>query len=122
MFIAVMFKIQYVIVMVVFQHELILSPLLTAKAFTSMTQCFLPEELQTASSPPRCSQCPPAGWPSVLAHTAASDAQHHTAQTESGTRMKFQTHGLEMRKHKGATHTHIHTHRPLVRCHRRNNI
>lgn len=58
------------------------------------TQLFLPEELQTASSPPRCSRCPPAGWPSVPAHTAVSDAQRHTGQTEIGRRIKFQTHRL----------------------------
>lgn len=79
---------------------------------------FLPAELQTASSPPRCSRCLPAGWPSVPAHRAGSDVQHHTAGWRGKRRMRSEswytgkeicthTHSLYLCKH---THTHLRIH------------
>ena len=56
-----------------FQHFVLL-----VHMFLLQHQSDLPAELQTASSPPRCSRCLPAGWPSEPAHTAVSDAPHRT--------------------------------------------
>lgn len=54
---------------------------------------FVPAELQTASSPPLCSQCPPAEWPSVPARTAGSNAQRRTAQSGVEIQSISNTHG-----------------------------
>lgn len=64
--------------------------------FLLQQQSGLPAELQRASSPPRCSQHPPAGWPSEPAHTAGSDALHRTKKTK-----KIHTDWMTERKDKG---------------------
>lgn len=88
------------------------SCILIFELFLLPQQYFLPEELQTASSPPRCSQCPPVGWPSAPARTAGSDAQHRTARQRQNIKreilcqMHKDTHVLYLYK-QTYTYTHL---------------